>query len=135
MNHEIQYAAHTKIESLNNELVLFSVIKEATPKIFKMASFSENKIVFENSEYSNPNKVVYEWVTQNLYKRTISGIENDKPTSDTFEFKRINKILRISFPIFAAIFNAFNLKGNDFSNIYRLYRNICICHKWNFSRS
>ncbi len=85
---EVLYEATNKIELVNNEIILFSVIKESNPKIFKATSFSEKCIVFENSDYKNPNKVVYYFLSENEFHRTISGEENDKPTEYTFKFKQ-----------------------------------------------
>jgi len=83
------YSARTRIEALNNELVLFSVIKNATPKIFQAVERGDSKIVFENNDYKNPNQVIYEFIDSNNYRRTIKGMENDSLVTYVFDFKKI----------------------------------------------
>ncbi|MCB0641448.1 MAG: hypothetical protein KDC44_07395, partial [Phaeodactylibacter sp.] len=84
----VRYRAENKIEWVSGELILFTVIKGSNPKIFKATSFTDQEIVFENSDYSNPNKVVYHFGADGTFQRTISGVENGEPTTYTFEFKR-----------------------------------------------
>ncbi len=84
---KILYEATSKIEIIGDELILISVIKDSNPKIFKATNIRENDVTFENSEYKNPSKVTYD-LGVSTYKRTISGIQNEMPTSYTFEFKK-----------------------------------------------
>ncbi len=88
-NGKIVYEASNKMELVNGELILFTVIKNGNPKIFKATAFSNDRIVFENSDYQNPNKVVYEFSPTQGFQRTISGMENGKATTYTFMFKPI----------------------------------------------
>lgn len=83
---QVLYASASKIEKVGDDLILFSVIKDSNPKIFKATSFSAHEIIFENTEYSNPNKVIYTFDDKGPFKRTISGIEQEKPTTYTFDF-------------------------------------------------
>ena len=85
---DTSYSAQTKIEKVNNKLILFSVIKNSTPKIFQATSQIERKIVFENKDYKNPYKVVYEFIDKDNYRRTIKGLENDSLVTYIFEFKK-----------------------------------------------
>ena len=85
----VSYSASNKIEIVGEEWVLFTVIKDSNPKIFKATSVTKDKIVFENSDYANPNKVVYEFTSPDTFKRTISGLENGEPSSYTFTFTRV----------------------------------------------
>lgn len=85
---DTSYSAQTRIEKVNNELILFSVIKNSTPKIFQAIEQSNNKIVFENRDYRNPYKVTYEFFDSNKYVRTIEGLENDSLVIYTFDFKK-----------------------------------------------
>ncbi len=87
-DNEVLYEASNKIEVVNNELILFSVIKDSNPKIFKATSVESDKITFENTDYSNPNKVIYQFVSNEEFHRSISGTENDQPSSYTFKFKK-----------------------------------------------
>jgi len=87
---DTSYSARTRIEKVNKEIVLFSVIKNSTPKIFQAKERLENKIVFENKDYKNPYEVVYEFIDKNNYRRTIEGLENDSLVTYVFDFKKIN---------------------------------------------
>ncbi len=85
---DVQYEASTQMEYVANEIVLFSVIKGNNPKIFKATSRSRTKLVFENSEYDYPNKVVYELQPDGTFWRTISGKQNGQDASYTFKFNK-----------------------------------------------
>ncbi|MEO0340994.1 MAG: hypothetical protein AAF242_17510 [Bacteroidota bacterium] len=85
---QILYQANNKIEIVAGELLLFTVIENSNPKIFKATMMTPTSITFENSEYSNPNKVVYQFEDEDAFQRTISGVEEGAPTSYTFQFKR-----------------------------------------------
>lgn len=85
-NQEVLYKSVNKIEVVNNEIILFTVINDNNPKIFKATSYAENSIVFENGDYKNPSKVVYNFNTKGEFERTISGTENGEPTNYTFHF-------------------------------------------------
>ncbi len=86
---DTSYSAQTRIEKVSNELILFSVIKNATPKIFQAIEQADNKIVFENRDYRNPYMVVYEFIDKNNYQRTIKGLENDSLVTYIFNFEKI----------------------------------------------
>jgi len=83
------YRAQSKIERVGNELVLFTVIENSNPKIFRATKVRSDSIVFENSDYKNPYKVVYYLIDKDNYQRTITGMENDSLVSYAFNFKRI----------------------------------------------
>lgn len=48
-----------------------------------------DSVVFKNSDYKNPYKVVYHLIDKDNFHRTITGMENDSLVSYTFRFKRI----------------------------------------------
>ena len=83
------YRSQSKIEQVGNALILFSVIEDSNPKIFKSAMVSNDIIVFKNSDYKNPNQVTYLLMDPNHFQRTITGMENDSLVSYTFKFKRV----------------------------------------------
>ena len=83
------YRAKSKIEQVGNELILFSVIENSNPKIFKATIMGMDSVVFENSDYRNPYKVVYHLIDEDNFHRTITGMENDSLVSYTFKFKRL----------------------------------------------
>lgn len=87
---DTSYSAQTRIEKVNNELILFSVIKNSTPKIFQATINTNNKIVFENKDYRNPFEVIYEFNDNNNYRRTIKGMENDSLVTFVFDFQKQN---------------------------------------------
>lgn len=84
---KVLFESSNKMEMVNNELILFSVIKGSNPKIFKATSWSENSITFENSDYTNPDKVIYDFISDKEFHREISGIENNEFSKYTFKFK------------------------------------------------
>ena len=85
---DTSYSAQTKIEKVNEQLILFSVIKNSTPKIFQAKERFDNKILFENKDYRNPFEVVYEFIDSGNYRRTIKGMENDSLVTYVFNFKK-----------------------------------------------
>ncbi|MBT8185450.1 MAG: hypothetical protein KJN76_11470 [Eudoraea sp.] len=87
---KVLYKASSKIERIDKELILFSIITGNNPKIFKASSESPTSITFENTEYGYPNKLVYSFKADGTYHRTISGIENGEVKNYTFEFKRLD---------------------------------------------
>jgi len=89
-NNDTSYSAKTKIEKVGNTLILFSVIKNSNPKIFKATQVTQDSIIFENSDYKNPYQVKYEFLGKNNYRRTITGFEKDSLVTYEFNFERIN---------------------------------------------
>lgn len=88
---DTSYRALGRIEKINGDIVLMSIIKEGTPKIFKSVTFSDSVITFENKDYKNPYLVVYEFTQPNAYRRTITGKENDSLVVYTFDFEKVNE--------------------------------------------
>ena len=87
---DTSYSASTQIQKINNEILLISVIKNSNPKIFKSVENKGDKIVFENTDYQNPSKVIYEFIDDVNYRRTIIGKENDSLVTYEFNFKKRN---------------------------------------------
>lgn len=89
---KLLYEATNKIELIENELILITVIKNNNPKIFKATKYDKNQLVFENTDYKNPSKVIYKFTSNNdQFEREISGTENNKPSNYTFVFKKMNE--------------------------------------------
>lgn len=82
------YAAQTQIQLVGDDIILFSVIRNSNPKIFKSIRKDENKIVFENDDYNNPFQVKYEFLSNEKYRRTIKGYENDSIVIYEFNFEK-----------------------------------------------
>ena len=87
---DTSYAAKTQIQKVGEDIILFSVIRNSTPKIFKSIVSEDNKIVFENNDYKNPFQVKYEFISDNKYRRTVKGIENDSLVIHEFNFEKHN---------------------------------------------
>jgi len=88
-NNDTSYSAMSRIEKIQDDLILFSVIKNSNPKIFKAISVLDNEIIFENKDYKNPYQVKYEFINQNNFKRTIIGFEKDSLVTYEFDFKKL----------------------------------------------
>ena len=84
------YREQSRIGIVDNKLILFTVIENANPKIFQATIVTSDSVVFENSDYKNPTKVVYRFIAINTFHRTISGLEKDHNVSYTFNFTREN---------------------------------------------
>lgn len=89
-NSDTLYEAKTMIQKINEDIILLSVIKNSNPKIFKAISRTETSIIFENDDYKNPFEVKYEFLSDQNYRRTIKGYENDSIISYEFNFKKVN---------------------------------------------
>lgn len=89
-NNDTSYAAQTQIQKVGNDIILFSVIRNSNPKIFKSISSKGNIIIFENDDYKNPYQVKYEFLTNQKYRRTIKGKENDSLVTYEFNFEKTN---------------------------------------------
>lgn len=87
-NSDTSYSAKTRIEKIDDDIILFSVIKNSNPKIFKAISVNNDQIVFENDDYKNPFQVKYEFLTNGKYKRTIKGYEKDSLVIYEFNFEK-----------------------------------------------
>lgn len=83
------YRSQSKIERVGNALILFSVIENSNPKIFKSAMISNDIIVFKNSDYKNPYEVTYVLMGRDDFQRIITGMENDSLVTYTFKFRRV----------------------------------------------
>jgi hypothetical protein len=91
-NKDTTYSAKTRIEKIDNNIILFSIIKNSNPKIFKAKSFDNDQIIFENDDYKNPYQVKYEFLTNGKYRRTIKGYEKDSLVVYEFNFVKIGEI-------------------------------------------
>jgi len=88
---DTSYAAKTQIQQVGTDIILFSVIRNSNPKIFKAVLSEENKMVFENDDYKNPFQVTYEFLSPNWYRRTIKGYEKDSLVVYEFNFETIQQ--------------------------------------------
>jgi len=84
------YAAQTQIQKVGKDIILFSVIENSNPKIFKSILLEGDKIIFENDDYKNPFQVKYEFISNQKYRRTIKGRENDSLVVYEFNFEKSN---------------------------------------------
>ena len=86
---DTSYSAITRIEKIHTDIILFSVIKNSNPKIFKSVVNNDSTLVFENKDYKNPFRVSYQFIDNEHYQRTIMGYENDSLVTYEFNFKKI----------------------------------------------
>ncbi len=87
-NNDTTYTATSQIQKVGRQIILFSVIKNSNPKIFKSIYREDDKIIFENDDYKNPYQVIYEFISDQEYKRTITGKEKDSIVVYEFHFKK-----------------------------------------------
>lgn len=87
-NNDTTYAATTQIQKVDDDIILFSVIRNSNPKIFKSVKFEKNEIIFKNDDYKNPYEVKYEFLSNQNYRRTITGRENDSLVIYEFNFEQ-----------------------------------------------
>lgn len=59
------------------------------PTPFKLALFDGKVATFENSENDFPSKIVYEKLGDDSIRASISGTQNGKDASESWEFKRV----------------------------------------------
>ncbi len=90
-NGDTSYSARTKIELIDQSIILFSVIKNSTPKIFEAKEFSTDGFTVENTEYRNPFQVEYRFIDSENYERIITGYEQDSLVSTLFQFKKAHQ--------------------------------------------
>lgn len=87
-NGDTTYRAKTKIEKVESEYVLFSIIDGNAPKIFQATEKTASHILFKNEEYKNPFQVKYEFISDQSYRRTITGHEQDSLVNYVFNFEK-----------------------------------------------
>ena len=87
---DTSYSAITRIEQVGDDVILFSVIKDSNPKIFKAKTQRDGLLVFENKDYKNPYEVKYEFISNEKYRRTITGYEQDSLVTYVFNFEKVN---------------------------------------------
>lgn len=85
----VSYRAKNKIEMIDDQLILISIIEGSDPRIFQATFFDDKQVVFFNSMYENPSRVTYKLMADH-FERTIGGMESDQPTRYTFIFNKTN---------------------------------------------
>lgn len=101
------YASTSRIEKVGGKWMLFSVIKDGTPKIFQAVSSSASHILFENPDYDNPRQVRYSFTERNKFNRTITGVEEGQPATYTFNFSLAPQVVAAVKDLTPALRNAF----------------------------
>lgn len=87
---DTSYAAKSQIQGVGEDVILFSVIRNSDPKIFKSIELKDSEMVFENKDYENPFRVRYEFLSDTKYRRTITGYQNDSLVVYEFNFEKSN---------------------------------------------
>jgi hypothetical protein len=60
------------------------------PVAFKLTTETEKQLIFENPKHDYPQKISYTQITPDSLVAKISGIQQGKPSSETFSMKKIN---------------------------------------------
>jgi hypothetical protein len=58
------------------------------PVDFKMTNSTDKQIVFENQAHDYPQKIVYNKITGDSLVATISGMQQGKPSSESYPMKK-----------------------------------------------
>jgi hypothetical protein len=87
---DTSYTAKSQIQKVGDDIILLSVIRNSNPKIFKSVIQEEDMIVFKNDDYKNPYQVKYEFISEEKYRRIITGYEQDSLVSFEFNFEKVN---------------------------------------------
>jgi hypothetical protein len=58
--------------------------------LFALTEYSETKFIFENKEHDFPQKIIYEFTSDNNLKAAIEGVVEGKMKRREFNFKRIH---------------------------------------------
>ena len=88
-NGVVSYKAKNKIELIDDQLVLISLIEGSDPRVFQATFFDDKQVVFFNSMYENPSRVTY-LIEDGSFQRIIGGMEDGKPSRYTFNFNKTN---------------------------------------------
>ena len=58
------------------------------PVSFKMTKQTADEMVFENPKHDYPQKIIYKQIAKDSMVATISGIQQGKPSSDSYPMKK-----------------------------------------------
>ena len=61
-----------------------------TITLFALIEFSETKFIFENKEHDFPQRIIYEFTSDDNLKAAIEGVIDGKVNRQKFNFKRIH---------------------------------------------
>ena len=79
------------LKQLNDELIYRPTVKGQNndePVDFKLSSESENSFSFENSKHDYPQKIVYKKVNETSLVATISGMQQGKQSTESYQMKK-----------------------------------------------
>lgn len=87
------YREHVRFFLLGEKWMLVASPVDYEPYVFELTSSSENELVFENSRFQNPQKIVYQLKADGTFYRRTEGRNNDgMPTQNEYFFKRIGEV-------------------------------------------
>lgn len=80
------------LEQKGKELFYVPIVKQNNnmPVYFKMTSFTETGVVFENPKHDFPQKITYNRITPDSMVAEISGTVEGKQQAQQFAMKRVN---------------------------------------------
>jgi hypothetical protein len=79
------------LEQKNDDLYYIVTVKDqnkALPVSFKLISFSEKQLVFENSKHDFPSKITYLKISEDSIVASIFGIIEGKEKTEYFSMKK-----------------------------------------------
>ena len=79
------------LKQLNDELIYRPTVKGQNndePVDFKLSSESENSFSFENPKHDYPQKIVYKKVNETNLVATISGMQQGKQSTESYQMKK-----------------------------------------------
>ncbi len=85
---------HSETIALNesDDILVYTPIvqgqNDGKPVSFKLTSSKSNQLTFENPAHDFPKKIVYTKITNDSIVAEISGIQQEKPSSEKFPLKR-----------------------------------------------
>ncbi|MXN90249.1 hypothetical protein GR160_03335 [Flavobacterium sp. Sd200] len=85
------FSENIELEETNGKLAYVVTVpgqNNEKPVRFEMTSIAGDSIIFENPQHDYPNKISYKKITNDSLVAKIAGIQNGKPTSETFTMKR-----------------------------------------------
>lgn len=88
---ETVFSEKISIERKGNDIFYLANVSDqndGTTVPFKLVSFSETGLVFENKEHDFPNKITYKKISENSIEAKIEGTSNGKTRTEYFPFDR-----------------------------------------------
>ena len=76
-----------KFELFNNKVFLIALVDEKPPLIFEGVLVTDEKVIFENMNYTNPYRIEY-IISENEYRRVTTGTEDGEESINRYHLIR-----------------------------------------------